>query len=238
MCLCTPAVPRLRNKHREWTLEHGGHTIWRCTSSLSSYLVASNVAKGRRVLELGAGMGVCGLIANKTGASAVVLTDGDSSAVKYLNDNIRANVGSAGESKMDESKTEMEEGDNRPVHAQVLRWGDTGAVKELMEVLETGHFDLVLGSDLIYPEAVKTSETLALMDVKVRDLMATAAAALMSGGTFLLAHECRSDLRDVMKLFETEGHQAAEKSDGADDASQGWRELVDVLQASGFGSQS
>ena len=31
-------------------------------------------------------MGVCGLIANKTGASAVVLTDGDSSAVKYLND--------------------------------------------------------------------------------------------------------------------------------------------------------
>lgn len=50
---------------------------------------------------------------------------------------------------------------------------------------------------------VKTSETLALMDVKVRDLMATAAAALMSGGTFLLAHECRSDLRDVMKLFET-----------------------------------
>lgn len=56
---------------------------------------------------------------------------------------------------MDESKTEMEEGDNRPVHAQVLRWGDTGAVKELMEVLETGHFDLVLGSDLIYPEAVR-----------------------------------------------------------------------------------
>lgn len=40
-------VPRLRSKHREWTIAHGGHTIWRCTSSLSSYLTASNVAKGR-----------------------------------------------------------------------------------------------------------------------------------------------------------------------------------------------
>lgn len=29
-------------------------------------------------------MGVCGLIAHKTGAAAVVMTDGDSSAMKYL----------------------------------------------------------------------------------------------------------------------------------------------------------
>lgn len=235
---------------------------------MSSYLVASNVANRRRVLELGAGMGVCGLIAHKTGAAAVVLTDGDASALKYLNENIMANVGSAGESKMDESKTEMVEGDSRPAHARVLRWGDTDAVKELMEVLETGHFDLVLGSDLIYPEQVKTAEALPLMDVKVRDLMATAAAALQEGGTFLLAHEIRSDLRDVMGLLEThaighgfgppqavklEGgpqrvvlslvysgkgaHQASEKSEGADDASQAWRELVDVMLASGFGSE-
>ncbi|CAN0497880.1 unnamed protein product [Laminaria digitata] len=31
-------------------------------------------------------MGVCGLIAHKTGAASVVLTDGDSSALKYLNE--------------------------------------------------------------------------------------------------------------------------------------------------------
>lgn len=42
--------------------------------------------RDRRVLELGAGMGVCGLIAHKTGAAAVVLTDGDSDAMKYLNE--------------------------------------------------------------------------------------------------------------------------------------------------------
>ena len=58
---------------------------------------------------------------------------------------------------MDESKTEMAEGDSRPAHARVLRWGNTEAVKELMEVLETGHFDLVLGSDLVYPEQVQNT---------------------------------------------------------------------------------
>ena len=73
-----------------------------------------------------------------------------------------ANVGGAGEGKMDESKTEMVEGDSRPVHARVLRWGDTQAVKDLMEVLETGHFDLVLGSDLIYPEQVGQGGTQAV----------------------------------------------------------------------------
>lgn len=38
----------------------------------------------RRVLELGAGLGVAGLIAHKTGAATVVMTDGDSSVIKYL----------------------------------------------------------------------------------------------------------------------------------------------------------
>lgn len=44
----------------------------------------------RRVLELGAGMGVAGLIAHKTGAAAVVMTDGDSSVIKHLNEVRRA----------------------------------------------------------------------------------------------------------------------------------------------------
>ena len=36
------------------------------------------------MLELGAGMGVCGLIAHKTGASSVVLTDGDITTLRYI----------------------------------------------------------------------------------------------------------------------------------------------------------
>lgn len=45
-------VPRLRNKHREWTVAHGGHVIWKCTSSLCSFLASSKVAAGRYVCAL------------------------------------------------------------------------------------------------------------------------------------------------------------------------------------------
>ncbi|CAM9445538.1 unnamed protein product [Ectocarpus fasciculatus] len=262
-------VPRLRNKQLEWTIAHGGHTIWRCTASLCSYLAASKVAERRRVLELGSGMGVAGLIAHKTGAAAVVMTDGDSTVIKYLRENISTNISSAGEGKEDEAKMEFKECDEgRPAHARELRWGNAEEVQDLMEVLEMGHFDMVMGSDLIYPEKPKKSEWMPRMDVKVKDLMVTAAAALREGGTLLLAHENRGNLQEVLALMEkhaiangfgspsavrmesapdrlilslvfngkTAGTHAAEKSESADDAAQGWVDLVTCLQATGFGS--
>lgn len=66
-----------------------------------------------------------------------------------------ANSSNAGEGKFGESKAETEEGDDRSVYARVLRWGDIEEVRTLMEVLETGHFDIVLGADVIYPEDVR-----------------------------------------------------------------------------------
>lgn len=75
--------------------------------------------------------------------------------------NITTNVGSAGEGKEDEAKTEFREGDeDRPAHAKVLRWGNAAEVQDLMEVLETGHFDVVMGADLIYPEKVRAGRLL------------------------------------------------------------------------------
>lgn len=78
--------------------------------------------------------------------------------------NIVTNIGSTGECKMDEAKIEAEEGDERPAHARILRWGDVEGVKDMMEVLETGHFDLVIGSDLIYPESVSFCSTNVRLD--------------------------------------------------------------------------
>lgn len=43
------------------------------------------------------------------------------------------------------------------------------------------------------------------MDVKLRDLMITAAAALREGGTLLLAHENRGNLQEVLALMEKVG---------------------------------
>ncbi|CAN0298846.1 unnamed protein product, partial [Ascophyllum nodosum] len=198
-------VPRLRHKHHGWTLKHGGHTIWKTTESLSSYLVASKVADRRRVLELGAGMGVCGLIAHKTGASSVVLTDGDITTLRYIRQNIEANAPVAGEGKTSESKVEADEqreGEFRPVHARALIWGDKAEVRQLMEVLEMGQFDLVIGSDVIYPESLKKAEALRLQDEKTRQLFVTAAAALREGGTLLLAHQIRYDMKEILAFME------------------------------------
>lgn len=41
-----------------------------------------------------------------------------------------------------------------------------------------------------------------LLDVKIRDLMTTAAAALREGGELLLAHEFRGDMPEVFVLME------------------------------------
>lgn len=61
----------------------------------------------------------------------------------------------SGEEKVEKAKTESAEGNARPAHARYLRWGNTEDVREIMQDLETGHFDIVLGSDLIYPEDVR-----------------------------------------------------------------------------------
>lgn len=49
---------------------------------------------------------------------------------------------------------------------------------------------------------VKKAEWLPLMDAKIRDLMVTAAAALMEGGTLVLAHEIREDMQEVLVLLQ------------------------------------
>ncbi|CAM9451428.1 unnamed protein product [Choristocarpus tenellus] len=184
-------VPRLTQKFAKWSVQHGGHTIWGCAPLLSSYLVKSGVTTGKRVLELGSGMGVCGLIAHRVGASEVVLTDGDQSLLSHLHENIMVNIGFYGEEKSEEGC--------RPAHSCHLRWGNNKDAIQLME--ELGPFDVVLGSDLIYPEAVKKTEVLALMGTKVRDFFSTAAASLRAGGILLVTHELRPPVEECLQLL-------------------------------------
>lgn len=52
-----------------------GSSVWDAAIALSKYLETSGEAYGKRVVELGAGTGLCGLYASTLGASEVVLTD-------------------------------------------------------------------------------------------------------------------------------------------------------------------
>ena len=59
---------------------------------LANFLtIRPGVVKGCRVLELGAGAGLPGLVASRCGAAGVLLTDGDARAVRLLEKNIAAN---------------------------------------------------------------------------------------------------------------------------------------------------
>ena len=62
---------------------------------LANFLtIRPGVVKGCRVLELGAGAGLPGLVAARCGAAEVLLTDGDARAVRLLEKNIAANPSS------------------------------------------------------------------------------------------------------------------------------------------------
>ncbi|KAH8063798.1 methyltransferase [Aureococcus anophagefferens] len=62
-----------------------GAGVWECSEVLSAYLAARpELCRGRRVLELGAGCGLCSMVASLGGAARVVATDGDAGAVAHL----------------------------------------------------------------------------------------------------------------------------------------------------------
>ncbi|ELR18499.1 nicotinamide n-methyltransferase [Acanthamoeba castellanii str. Neff] len=108
-----------------------GAVLWDAGYELARYLerhFGEGGLRGKRVLELGAGTGIVGMVASLLGAD-VVLTDGDEEALTNLRRNVEAN-----HSDLRGSVTVMP-----------LRWGeDSTAVREL------GPFDFVICADLVY----------------------------------------------------------------------------------------
>ena len=124
--------------------ERTGFTIWDAADVLAHYMVRVPSSensldgglpffKGKRVVELGTGLGLCGILATHLMPSRIVLTDGDDLVLEKTRSNCVRN------------------GVNESCVIKKLRWG----VKEVEEFL-TGEdeegFDTVFGSDIIYDE--------------------------------------------------------------------------------------
>jgi len=63
-----------------------------CTAcSLTSNLISSHVPAGKKVLELGCGAGLLGVVLHRTGAAGVSLTDGDSQTLCNCRHNLHIN---------------------------------------------------------------------------------------------------------------------------------------------------
>lgn len=114
----------------------------------------ASLVRGRRVLEIGAGCGVCGIVAAQQGAAAVVLTDN----VPAVLDNLRACIhlnGAADEKRWDDGAMHVRHLDwEESLHpgsaananaCTPSRHGD-GAPKVAMD----DTFDVILGTDVLY----------------------------------------------------------------------------------------
>lgn len=126
-------------------LNSTGLTLRRASGLLCGYISRfPDIVRGKAVLELGAGLGSCGILAQKLGARRVFLTDGDTDVLFQMRQNVKLNVG---------------EGD--AVECRQLRWGtDTHNFKHCFcNPSGVGHdltkgkgFDVIMGSDIIYVE--------------------------------------------------------------------------------------
>ncbi|TRZ00992.1 hypothetical protein DNTS_033376 [Danionella cerebrum] len=138
-----PALSKLHQASTEFTLANHrirlsqdwkrlgvAAVVWDAAIVLCMYLEAGNVdLKGKRVIELGAGTGLVGIVAALLGAN-VTITD-RAPALELLSANVRENVPPDQQGAMRVSE---------------LTWGEN------LELYSPGSFDLILGADIVYLE--------------------------------------------------------------------------------------
>eukprot|EP00747_Dinoflagellata_sp_TGD_P218491 gnl/TRDRNA2_/TRDRNA2_90733_c1_seq1.p1 gnl/TRDRNA2_/TRDRNA2_90733_c1~~gnl/TRDRNA2_/TRDRNA2_90733_c1_seq1.p1 ORF type:complete len:485 (+),score=83.94 gnl/TRDRNA2_/TRDRNA2_90733_c1_seq1:69-1457(+) len=116
-----------------------GHVVWPAAHALATHLCAhKQLVEGRRVVELGAGTGLVGLVAAALGAQEVILTDLPG-AMPLLHRNTKRNEAVCGDR----------------ARAMELPWG-----AELGAGFEAGTCDVVIGCEIIYQHDAETCSAL------------------------------------------------------------------------------
>ena len=109
--------------------------LWACAPLLARHLCgAPDLVRGKRCVELGAGIGLVGAVAAALGAARVVLTD-----VADAQPLLRRNAARAG-----------------ALEARELLWGDAAHIA----ACGAAQFDVVLGADILYHQEAADVEKL------------------------------------------------------------------------------
>ena len=119
--------------------KQSGQYVWPAAKGLAEYLLDHRndtvISEAAKIVELGSGCGIGGIIAAKAlpNCSQLIMTDYDPGALSLINDNISLNC------VTDNCSTTF------------LEWGD---VESLQQNQLCGNIDLIIGADLIYSKDV------------------------------------------------------------------------------------
>lgn len=122
------------------SLDGTGSVVWGASFVISDFLIRVGIPgipstmsgdpsislRGLRVIELGAGLGLCSVVCAKLGATEVVATDGSADLAALIDRNAEAN------------------GVKSKVHARVLDWSDLSGAEAL------GSADVIIMADVAY----------------------------------------------------------------------------------------
>ncbi len=139
-----------------------GLAAWGLATTLSAYVAARReLIAGKRVLELGCGRGMCGLVAAQCGATRVVLSDYEPAVLALAQKNVAANAAAHASVGVQPS-------------VERLVWSRSPAGHR-----SCGQFDLLLGSELLYHET------------DIPALIASAEHHLAKDGVIVLVYHAR-----------------------------------------------
>mmetsp|Transcript_10564 Transcript_10564/g.15917 ORF Transcript_10564/g.15917 Transcript_10564/m.15917 type:complete len:330 (+) Transcript_10564:89-1078(+) len=203
-------------KHEhERIFDSTGLTLWRASKLLCDFMCSNtHYIEDKTVLELGAGLGLCGLLAYHLNATSVVMTDGDTDVLAEMRQNVNCNLKTQKEELDDMTKkknvysqddvdggddTSVMQASDKVIPCRQLRWGKSYVekFKSSLEKLSTykngetgGSFDVIIASDVIY------------VDYILDDLFDTITALLSQSqdAKFLLAYARRAV--DISLVFE------------------------------------
>ncbi|KAJ9463942.1 Protein-lysine methyltransferase C42C1.13 [Diplonema papillatum] len=151
--------------------------VWQSAMLLSKYLCDHPQAvKGRRVVEVGSGIGLVGMVAAALGAESVLLTDVTES-VALIRENIRANPPCG----------------TTAATAEVLHWGNETDMKGLRAAA-----DVVIAADCVYQQSADDLMNLA----STIDHLLPHTRSAGNPGSVLLAYEHRGDWVDNVVFFD------------------------------------
>jgi len=152
------------------TISSTGLTLWNASTLLCEF-VCSNVGiiKQKDILEVGSGLGLCGIVAYKMGARRVIMTEGDTDVLVQMRKNVNLNIYNICQSPYQlECEEELIPSCLNILPCRQLKWGSCeinefrkkwccAKTKEMGTGVYTcanDRFDVIMGSDIIYADDI------------------------------------------------------------------------------------